>query len=63
MGELLALAVALTAAEVVERMEHLLLSIGVRWAAREGSARVRSCPPAERVGAPESTIAAARRDQ
>lgn len=61
MGERLALVVALTAAEVVERIEHLLVGISVRWAARERAGRVRPCPPEELVGVPEMTIVAARR--
>jgi len=63
MGERLALVVALTAAEVVERMEHLLLRISVRWTARDGARRVLPCPPGKRVGGPEMTIKAARRDR
>jgi hypothetical protein len=59
-GERLALVVALTAAEVVERIKHLLVGISVRWAP-ERAGRVRPCPPEELVGVPEMTIVAARR--
>ena len=63
MGERLALRLGLTAAEVVERMEHLLLRIGVRWTPRGRKGERAALSPGKRVAAPEMTGAAARRHQ
>ena len=62
MGERLALSLGLTATEIIERMEHLLLRIGVRWTPK-GKGESAALSPGKRVAAPDMTGAAARRHQ
>ena len=62
-GERLAVSLALTAAEIVERIEHLLLRIGLPWVGRDARVGLRTRPRERPVAAPEIAISAAGRDR
>ncbi len=53
-GERLAVSLALTAAEIIDRIEHLLLRIGLPWVGRNARVGLRTRPPGRPATAPGS---------